>query len=429
MMAAGLRPGRIGATFVDPALAGLAIALAISGWLVFGVLGQERAPGQAVAWLPLALWAGLSGLARPLRGGRPFRVASGRALRLALGIGLALTLACSDRSLPALCLAALFWAPLPAALMAASSTRAHRGPARARAGGAWWMAGAWLGAIVVALLLAGDARLGDALRDVAIGLGLAGAGLPASRPLAAGSGSGLRAAPSTPTCAIGLATNGPPDRLAGLAMAVMMTTFALSLDWCRASGLGPSVVIAMHWAAMLLPAAILAGHRSPRQGLPVDALLVLAGIFAFGGGPHALAGSMVLASCAWSLGCAGARPAGPAPGRHRSGRATATGIIVTIAGVIGIGALGTAIGPLLPALALGGTGGLALVRRLRPWVAARCRRRRFLRRRSSSGRMQPSAPTSDTSASARRPGRRRGDAHRRSRDEWPSTTSRPSSAS
>jgi len=234
---------------------------------------------------------------------------------------------------------------------------------------------AWLAAVLAhagvaacAAAAARQAARGSTGRMAArIALPLAGAGLLAwllvQQALAAPAGRGALLAASGVAGALalglrpGVAARTPPApaapsamreegalrrasaALARLAMLPMMCGMALSAEWCRAAALAPPALLALHLAAMCVPAAAVAALAPVRAGRLAGALcgplLGLGALAGFFGGAAGGLGLVLAQGAAWSLACC-------------AGTAPAAAWRAPVLQALGVLALGAAVGRLGP---------------------------------------------------------------------------------
>lgn len=330
----------------------------LGGWLWLGQQGLQLWPLWAGGLGLLVLW--LLALAAVRAAGWP-RALTPRGLRVALLLmGAAAALSTGIAAWhpawagPAWALAALAWAALQA--LASCCVQALRLPPRrhvhaprgafvagAVTAAGWWALGQTGGGLTTALI--------PALGLSGIGLGLAlllpiGAlavgqstvlavgqarqpvlGRQADHPVFAGD-PGLFDCLLPPPAATRASDPAPHHvtfRAAGLGMLPMMASLPWMPAWCAASGLSPTVLLVLHLAAMLLPAALLARWLrvmpAPRLAAVV-ALVLLAGAAWpwLSPGWAGLMTGQVLQTLAWSLAWAHRAP----PPGHAAASAAST---------------------------------------------------------------------------------------------------------
>lgn len=249
----------------------LAWALLLAGWLVLGALGRQYLPLRAGGLGAVAVWLVTVVIAQPVLQAHGSWLTAAR-LRGVLctcgGVASVALVAMSGPRTPAaawLLLAACAWGVL--LLSASCCVRALRqsDPGRAPSPVSAAVAGALLAWAVAGNLAAGRQATGT----VALGLLGAALGLAALVPRGGGVVSACRA--GLFDCALHLphpaAWRDPrqwPRHAATCAMLPMMASLPLMAEWC---GTDPwargsdSTVVALHLAAMLLPAWALGGGR------------------------------------------------------------------------------------------------------------------------------------------------------------------------
>jgi len=214
-----------------------------------------------------------------------------------------------------------------------------------------WLLPASAGAGAVALALCHAGGGAAALLGAALAWGLLTA---AAQQLAWGVGARMdarRAAAWQPmgwSCLVGGgAGDAPVTRITRAAMLPMMASLGLMSDQCAAAGVGPTLALGLHLAAMLLPAWLL--RRLGRQlrhpawlavpmGASVLALLVLPGV-------QGWMAAALAQSIAWGLACT---PAGSAHGPRAArapGASRWSGDVLPAAAVALLGGAVAAFGP------------------------------------------------------------------------------------
>ena len=252
----------------DPPTLRLALArtaawtLLLAGWVGLGSFAVVLAPGPEAAFALVALWLLLLGGAASLDA-LPAARAWPRRIGLALSaafVVVGLTQAPRGGGLAALTLALVAWAALTA--QASAVVRALRQRQARRPGPP--IGAAALGALCAAVAL-GD--LGDlqalALR-LAVLVASAGVALALLQPRIDGATASVRCRAGLFDCSLPAWPAGAwrdalqwPTLLAGLAMLPMMAALPLMVGWCRGEGIAPQAVVALHLAAMFLPALLL----------------------------------------------------------------------------------------------------------------------------------------------------------------------------
>jgi hypothetical protein len=317
----------------------IAWALLFSGWTVLGALGHAAARAGAWPGLPLALWLASIGVMLAL--GTPIRtsmrgLAAGLLLAAATTAG-ALLAADGGARLP-LAVAPVGWAAL--LVLASREVKALRaattGPVPAPIGPAA------LGAAIAWAVAADPLQAASRPVGIAVALLAAAALLVALRPRDAAPTAGCRA--GLFDCSLPLPSGDwrrPADwplHAAALAMLPTMAALPTMAELCATDGLGPATLAALHLAAMVAPACLLAALpvRLGRGALSiaVAALLAAGGLaFVSGSGRDALLAGMLLHAAAWSLAWAGPMLArDPLPVR-RDGRATTLSALAAAAAV------------------------------------------------------------------------------------------------
>lgn len=253
----------------------LAWALLLGGWLVLGALGRQFLPLWAGGQAAVAVWLVTAVLAQGVLQSRAVQLTASR-LRGALCTGgvlacAALVVLSGSRAQAGswLLLAACAWGGL--LLCASCCVRALRpsGPGRAPPPVSAAVAGALLAWLVAGQLAAGPQATGT----VAMGLLVAALALAALVPRGAGAVSASRAglfdcALHWPRPAAWRERRQWPRHAATCAMLPMMASLPLMAEWCGADPWArgsASAVVALHLAAMLLPAWALAWRQPAGQ--------------------------------------------------------------------------------------------------------------------------------------------------------------------
>jgi len=347
-------------------------ALLVAGWVGLGRFGMVLAPDVLSGFALVALWLLLLGAAASVATGDLPKAWARRLALLACAAAsvVGLWLAPRGGGLPLLLLALVAWAALTAlASGVVRSLRRLQPVAPTPPVGA-----AALGAFLATLAL-GD--LAD-LQTLALRLGgllaAAALGLAALQPPLPEADAGRRCRAGLFDCSLPAWPAGAwhdarqwPLLLAGLAMLPMMATLPWMADWCRGAGLAPQALVALHLAAMFMPALML------RQRLPQWSARRLATVctLCLAGGtlwllataaPWNLLGLVLAHGAAWSLAWAGQLwaperrgRAGASPWRAALGYALLTlgfGALVAAWGERGVAAAHVALG--LAALAAWG---------------------------------------------------------------------------
>ena len=290
-------------------------ALLLGGWVGLGGVALSLTPRLIGVYALVALWLLALGIAATVATRDSLRA---RSRRLALGACALITAAAlvgstREAGLPALLVALAGWAGMTA--LASGVVRSLRLAQAARPGPP--IAAASLGAIAAAVAIAdpADARM-MALRLGALVLAAAAllallqlddrAGAAASRCRAGLFDCSL---PAWPAGAWHDAAQWPA-LLAGVAMLPMMAALPLMVLWCRATALAPQAMVAVHFAAMFLPALLLRRHAtrlSARTLSLVCAALLVAGAAAvvWAPRPFDLLGVACTHGAAWSLAWSG----------------------------------------------------------------------------------------------------------------------------
>ncbi len=364
---------------------GLAWAWLIAGWIALAALAERLTAGPVEAAGVVAAWLLVAGGAADALGRVRWPSWAWRAA-LVLAAGLAAWAAVSatrGAGLPALVGLALAWGL--GLTLASGTVRALRLSRPAPLRTASPIGAATAGAVLAWATVGDPTDLPAMAERVAIFGVLAAMLLAALRP---GPGVG-RSAPARPGCRAGLfdcsmpawpigAWRDPahwPVGLAALVMLPMMWGLPQMLALCRSAAVPASLVLALHLAAMFLPAVLWAasGGRglAPTRLAATCAVLLGAGaVAAWAGGPTAGWGLALAHGAAWSLAWAArlsapavAAPTGPmpAPWRAAAGSALVVG---------GLGVAQALAGPaaLLAVQAL--VGGLAAL----AWCVALARR-------------------------------------------------------
>jgi len=260
-------------------------ALLLAGWVGIGGVALALTPSLLGVHALVALWLLSLGVAATVATRDSLRPRSRR-----IGLGLCAALAATalvwsthDGGLPALVVAVCGWAALTA--LASGVVRSVRLSQAARPRPP--IVAASLGAICAALVLAdpGDAqalvlRLVALVVAAAVTLGMLQIGErhanPASRCRA-----GLFDC-SLPAWPMGAWHDVQqwPALLAGLAMLPMMAALPMMAVWCRAQSIAPQAMVALHFAAMFVPALVL--RRSIARWSPRTLSLVCAALLASG---------------------------------------------------------------------------------------------------------------------------------------------------
>jgi uncharacterized MnhB-related membrane protein len=289
--------------------------LLLAGWVGLGSLALAASPLPWDAFVLVALWLLALGAAATVA----TRDDLGAWMRRgALGAGAAATTAAlawtqHGGGLSALLLALAGWAALTA--LASGVVRSLRLAHPRRPGPP--IGAASLGALMAALALGdtGDAAgLSARLAVLVLGMGVALAALQPSAT-ARTKGSRCRAGlfdcslPAWPVAAWRDARQWPA-LLAGLAMLPMMGALPLTAAWCSAQAVPPQAMVALHLAAMFVPALLWRGSIAswPAQRLAgACAALLSAGALAawWASPPYDLMLAAVAQGSAWSLAWAG----------------------------------------------------------------------------------------------------------------------------
>ena len=286
-------------------------ALLLAGWVGLGGVALTLTPSPLGAHALVALWLLALGIAATVATRDSLR-AGWRRLGLALCAALtaaALVWSTRDGGLPALVAALCGWAGLTA--LASGVVRSVRLAQSARPGPP--IVAASLGALCAAIVLAdpGDAhaltlRLGALVVIAAIVLAMLQIGdrhgVAASRCRA-----GLFDC-SLPAWPMGAWRDAQqwPALLAGLAMLPMMAALPMMVAWCRVQSIAPQGMVALHFAAMFVPALLVRrsiAHWSPRVLSLVCAALLASGAAAviWASAPFDLLGVAFAHGAAWSL--------------------------------------------------------------------------------------------------------------------------------
>ena len=382
-------------------------SLLIGGWLVFGALGLFWAPRAEWAFAPLALW--MAGIGLVLRASRSlaFTPASGAAALLASaagGVG-ALWASMHGGAWAALLVAA----PCVSVLLVTASrtVRSLRPGAADRPGRTSGCAPeeapvgapapadrgdspagpALAGALAVALLFSDPANP-QAVAAAAVVLLLAAAGLLAVLPRLSGArgrrpGTGLSSEAGCRPALFDCSLPGPAlwrgAGAARFAMLPMMSSLSWTLAWCQGTLMPPQGMLALHLAAMFLPAFLIQrlatrGNGSAALGTAAAWLMVAGALALFDADPlRALLWASLLQGAAWSLAWlallapAGHRPT-PLAAQRTSPRSASSGLASALLNAALVAALGAALGRFgLPALvAVHAALGLWAVAGLRP---------------------------------------------------------------
>jgi hypothetical protein len=254
-------------SFTGPQRLAVARALAwclwLGAWLVLGTLGRHWSPLWAGGVWPMALCllsvgAGMAGLAR---GGLTVRALRGLLLLLALWVSGALLSLMHGGGAWALVQAAIAWGLL---LVAASQAvkQMRQGLPRAPAPVLPALAGAVLAwGLGVAALRAAEGMFGVSLVVLGLGGGLAAMVSPAAQALRGCRAGLFDCAWPVPPASAWQAPRQWPLVAARLSMLPMMAALPLMGEWCAtALSRAPAVDLALHLAAMLLPAAAVRLH-------------------------------------------------------------------------------------------------------------------------------------------------------------------------
>lgn len=350
----------------------LAWALLLAGWIGLATLAERLTAGPLEAAGVLAAWLFATGLASEVLARVRWPVGLLRAaLPLAAGMAaVAAQAAVQGGGRPALLALALAWAAVLA--LASTTVRAlrHGAPGTRPAS----PVGAATAGAVLAWAAVGDPSDLPALADrlalllVPVALWLALLRPPHATLPRPGCRAGLfdcsmpawpRGAWRDPACW--------PPSLAALVMLPMMAGLPQMLALCRGDGVPAHAVLALHLAAMVVPACLLGAARRP--GLAADrlaaacaALLVAGALAGLAGGPVSGWGLALAHGAAWSLAWAarlapGAAPATalPAPWRAAAGSAGLVlllGAAQALAGPVALTAVHIGLGA-LAAVALG----------------------------------------------------------------------------
>jgi hypothetical protein len=240
----------------------VAWALLLAGWVGLGSVATVLAPGLFGAFAVVALWLLLLGVAASAASHDGLSSRLRGAALCVCAVLTAATVAGSTRGggLTALLLALVAWAALTA--LASGVVRRLRRSLAARP--APPIAAAALGASCAALVLAdlGDLqaltlRLGALVLAAAVALlALQPGDDPRSAKQPCRAGLFDCSLPAWPAGAWHDARQWP-TLLAGLAMLPMMAALPLMAAWCRAQALPPQTMVALHFAAMFVPALLL----------------------------------------------------------------------------------------------------------------------------------------------------------------------------
>jgi hypothetical protein len=299
----------------------LAWALTLAGWLALGALGRATTPLWFAGLAPLACWLALSvalmtGRASPSlpRGGDPVAT-----LAAGLVAAVAFISAARGGSAIAAFVAAGAWAVVSSAAWRAAGVEAATASARraqlalivpAIAGAtlAWWVAGD----------LDGGVTLVTATRLALFVLGSSALLAPLARhrlPPAEGVAASSCLIPSS-------ASAGAGSWAAAAARWTMLPTMAamgVAGDWCASGGVTARDAMALHFAAMLVPALVvsLAGKRLNGSAWIVAAMLAGVGASLAWPGARGWLAMSLLHAAAWSLAWAQAARRAPAVARTR----------------------------------------------------------------------------------------------------------------
>ena len=286
-------------------------ALLLSGWVGLGGVALSLTPSLLGVYALVAFWLLALGIAATIATRDSLRPRSRRAGLLVCAALTAVALAWSTRDggLPALFVALCAWAGLTA--LASGVVRSVRLAQPVRP--APPIVAASLGALCAAIAIADPAdaralslRLGALVLVAAVALALLQIG---ERPGATASRcrAGLFdcSLPAWPAGAWHDAQQWPA-LLAGLAMLPMMAALPMMVAWCRADTIAPQGMVALHFAAMFVPALLMRGaitRWSPRVLPLVCTVLLAAGaaMLVWAASPFNLLGVGLAHGAAWSL--------------------------------------------------------------------------------------------------------------------------------
>lgn len=342
----------------------VAWSLLVSGWIGLGSFALVLAPGMDSAFALVALWLLLLGTAASVRSLAPARTLT-RRLGLLVTAGLVvagLWAAPRGAGLPALVLALVGWAALTA--QASGVVRALRLTQAARPGPPIVAAG--LGAAAAAVALGDPGNLQALSVRLAVLTAASGLALAWLQPDVDGSVAGKRCRAGLFDCSLPAWPAGAwrhplqwPTLLAGVVMLPMMASLPLMVAWCRAEGIAPQAIVALHLAAMFGPALLLRHSVvgwSERRLSTVCAACLAAGAacVAWVDAPWSLLGLAVAHGAAWGLAWAGQLwaperrgRAGTSPLRAAAGYAALTlafGALVAHFGAPGVASAHAALG-------------------------------------------------------------------------------------
>ena len=286
-------------------------ALLLAGWVGLGGVALSLTPSALAVYALVAFWLLALGIAATVATHDSLRA---RSRRVALALCAALSAAAlawstHDGGLPALLGALCGWAALTA--LASGVVRSVRLAQPTRP--APPIVAASLGALCAAIAIADPAdaralslRLGALVLVAALALALLQKGDRGSiAPSRCRAGLFDCSLPAWPAGAWHDARQWP-TLLAGLAMLPMMAALPMMVAWCRAESIAPQAMVALHFAAMFVPALLLrhaVGRWSPRVLPLVCTLLLAAGAAAavWASTPLNLLGVAFAQGAAWSL--------------------------------------------------------------------------------------------------------------------------------